>query len=92
MRFFSELDIVKRTGLTTAFAFTFLITSTSILLTQGTVRQQGQDVDLGWPNPTWPTTTIQPRAAVKPTQAMHDMVRDISKYGRYFNQNFVVII
>ena len=52
MRFFSGLDIVKRTGLTTAFAFTFLITSTSILLAQGTVHQQGQDVDLGRPNPT----------------------------------------
>jgi hypothetical protein len=52
MRFFSGLDIVKCTGLTTAFAFTFLITNTSILLAQGTVRQQGQDVDLSRPNPT----------------------------------------
>ena len=91
MRFFSGLDIVKCTGLTTAFAFTFLITNTSILLAQGTVRQQGRDVDLSRPDPTRPTTTIQSRAAVEPTQAMRDLVRDISKYGRCFNQNFVVL-
>ncbi|MDP7102005.1 MAG: hypothetical protein QF503_12745, partial [Rhodospirillales bacterium] len=60
-------------------------------MAQGTVRQQGRDVDLSRPDPTRPTTTIQSRAAVEPTQAMRDLVRDISKYGRCFNQNFVVL-
>ncbi len=82
---------MKRAGLNTAFGFAFLIASTSTLFAQGTVRQQGQDVDLGRPQQTRPTTTLQTREAVEPIQAMRDLVRDISKYARRFNQNFVVM-
>ena len=37
---------MKRAGFSTAFAFTLLIAGTSAVLAQGSVRQQGQDVDL----------------------------------------------
>ena len=58
---------------------------------QGTVRQQGQDVDLGRPTEAAPVNPLITREAVDPTQAMRGLVRDIGKYARRFNRNFAVM-
>ncbi len=89
---------MKRGILNAAIATAFLIGNAADVYAQapqpptGSVRQQGQDVDLGGPNQgTEGGGAAQQQEQIDPAQAMRDLVRDISKYARGFNRNFSII-
>ncbi|MBT3990793.1 MAG: hypothetical protein HON14_08610 [Rhodospirillaceae bacterium] len=82
---------MKHAILNAAFVAVLLMGGATELLAQGTVRQQGEDVDLGGPGQNSQGTGSQAQEAVDPAQAMRDLVRDISKYARKFNRNFSIV-
>jgi endo-alpha-1,4-polygalactosaminidase (GH114 family) len=87
---------MKREILKVALVLAFFIGSAADILAQtqprpGTVRQQGQDVDLDRSRQGSGGGAALVRESTNPAQAMRDLVRDISKYARRFNRNFSVV-